>query len=435
MIPIFQDGFEGLPKQNPIETRQQLSIKQIAPSVPGSAVIGQALIDHISQIDHDLCDAGDEDSFFVCDLAEVVKSVRQWRESLPQVHPFYAVKCNGNVEVLKLLKSLDVNFDCASKTEIDTILNLGVDSGRIVYANPCKTNSFIRHAKQTNIGLTTVDNVGELYKLQKYHPECGILIRIITDDETAQCRLSSKFGCSLTVAITELLPLAKELGLDVRGVAFHVGSGAKDFTSIYKAVRDSRAVFDAARELGFCMNVLDIGGGFERESFEQSSTMVNLSLSEFFPQEFVDQYKIKFMAEPGRFMVANSFTLATHIIAKREIKNSPAMIYINDGVYGNMNCILFDHQHPTPQVLTYKNKCYYNTASRETYEVSIWGPTCDGLDCVSNSSKLSHDVDVGDWLYFTNLGAYTSAATTSFNGFKGNAHVIYVASEELPMSL
>ena len=53
--------------------------------------------------------------------------------------------------------------------------------------------------------------------------------RIATDDETAQCRLSTKFGCSVDTAVNELLPLAAKLGLNVRGVAFHVGSGAKDF--------------------------------------------------------------------------------------------------------------------------------------------------------------------------------------------------------------
>ncbi|EGW34754.1 ornithine decarboxylase [Spathaspora passalidarum NRRL Y-27907] len=439
VIQDDQPRFESLtPKDSYLEKTRQLpySIQQQAnqQSSFASKLIGDALANHIAEIDHDQCDAGDEDSFFVCDLGEVLQSFRIWKEKLPQVHPHYAVKCNTNLEVIKLLAKLGVSFDCASKTEIDTIINLGIDSDRIVYANPCKTNSFIRHAKQTNVNLTTVDNVQELYKLQKHHPECGILIRIVTDDETAQCRLSTKFGCSLEVAITELLPLAKELGLNVKGVAFHVGSGAKDFDSIYKAIRDARALFDAAAEFGYSLDVLDIGGGFERETFDQSSKMVTLSLDKFFPEAFVKQHQVKFIAEPGRFMVANAFTLATHVIARRDIKDAEirAMVYINDGVYGNMNCILFDHQHPQAHVLTHNNKFYYDSVQSCPYRFSIWGPTCDGLDCVSNQAKLSHDVQVGDWLYFPNLGAYTSAATTSFNGFKGNAHVIYVASEELP---
>lgn len=329
------------------------------------------------------------------------------------------------------------------KNEIDIVLGLGFSPDRIVYANPCKTNSYIRYANDSNVNLTTVDNPQELYKLHKYHPECGILLRIATDDETAQCRLSTKFGCSVDTAVNELLPLAAKLGLNVRGVAFHVGSGAKDFDSIHEAVRDSRFIFDKGIDeygYGKTMNILDIGGGFEMETFDKSSAMVKLSLEKYFSSDYCSSQNIKFIAEPGRLMVSKAFTLAAHIIARRDLPRSlkesndiEAMLYINDGVYGNMNCILFDHQNPVPHVLTHKNSLYYNeqVSDRTTkHQFSIWGPTCDGLDCVSNRSALYHNVEVGDWLYFPDLGAYTSAATTSFNGFKNKAQVIRVASED-----
>lgn len=411
-----------------------------------NSAVGKALIDHVNQIDHDECDAGDEDSFFVCDLNQVVKSVKTWRKYLPRIQPHYAIKCNTNAEVIKLLHQSGVNYDCASKNEIDTVLKLGIDAEKIVYANPCKTNSFIRHAKANNVNLTTVDNAHELHKLARFHPDCKILVRILTDDEGAQCRLSTKFGCSVATAVESILPLAQRLGLPVVGVAFHVGSGAKDFDSIYKAIRDSRIVFNCGLDMGFEMNMVDIGGGFEFETFVESSNMVNVSIDEFFPQDFVDRHKIKFIAEPGRFMVANAFTLAAHVIAKRELPHGEvgnehdqikAMLYINDGVYGNMNCILFDHQQPTAHVLKSGSHFYYNYMERGLnngnddkdkclFHYSIWGPTCDGLDCVSTKSQLHCEVEVGDWLYFPNLGAYTSAAATQFNGFENDTKIIYI---------
>lgn len=396
-------------------------------------LIGQALIAQVDKVDHESCEAGEEDSFFVADLGEVSRSFQMWKEQLPRVLAHYAVKCNTDSEVIRLLGKMGCNFDCASKNEIDTVLGMGFDASRIVYANPCKTNSFIRHARDSNVNLTTVDNAQELHKLKKFHPECGILIRIATDDESAQCRLSTKFGCTVSAAVDELLPLCKSLELNVVGVAFHVGSGAKDFDSIYKAVKDSRALFDVARSLGLNMTVLDIGGGFERESFSESSRMVNYSLDKFFPSTYVSQHGIRFIAEPGRFMVANAFTLATHIIARRDLNHDgmEAMVYINDGVYGNMNCILFDHQHPTASVLKHGDEYRYGADEKKGYKFSIWGPTCDGLDCVSTSASLGANVQVGDWLYFSGLGAYTSAATTSFNGFSGRANVVYVASADL----
>lgn len=399
-------------------------------------LVGQALISEVENIDHDICEAGEEDSFFVADLGDVARSYRLWQEKLPMVQAHYAVKCNTDKNVVSLLGHLGANFDCASKQEIDTVLSLGFDASRIVYANPCKTNSFIRHARVNNVNLTTVDNIQELYKLQKFHPECKILIRLITDDESAQCQLSTKFGCSVATAVNELLPISKQLGLSVVGVAFHVGSGAKDFTSIYKAIQDSREVFGAAETYGFDMSILDIGGGFERETFEESSAVVRLSLAELFPESYVREKGIRFVAEPGRFMVANAFTLATHVIARRclgsNAESMEAMLYINDGVYGNLNCILFDHQHPTAQVLKHAGDIFYgNEEPHPRFLFSIWGPTCDGLDCVLSRASLAANIQVGDWLYFSDLGAYTSAATTTFNGLGGNARVKYVASEDL----
>lgn len=398
--------------------------------------VGNALKARIADIDHVSCDAGDEDSFFVCDLGVVKRAFQIWSEMLPMVRPHYAVKCNTDSQIISTLASLGCNFDCASKAEIEAVLLQGISVDRIVYANPCKTNSFIRFAKTADIKLTTIDNAHELHKMKQFHPDCGILIRIATDDESAQCRLSTKFGCTVECAVDELLPLAQELGLPVVGVAFHVGSGAKDFGSIYKAVQDSRMVFDIGHQLGFKMDVLDIGGGFEAETFEESSAMVRLALDKFFPNE---TESVRFIAEPGRFMVSNAFTLAAHIIAKRDLPRHleavengvRAMLYINDGVYGNLNCILFDHQQPEPHVLTHRDKFLYGNDAhvKGKHYFSIWGPTCDGLDCVSSKCGLGQDAGVGDWLYFPNLGAYTSAATTSFNGFKAVAEVIYVDSE------
>lgn len=97
---------------------------------------------------------------------------------------------------------------------------------------------------------STFDNVEELHKIKKFHPESQLLLRIATDDSTAQCRLSTKYGCEME-NVDVLLEAIKELGLNLAGVSFHVGSGASDFTSLYKAVRDARTVFDkAANEYG-----------------------------------------------------------------------------------------------------------------------------------------------------------------------------------------
>lgn len=362
------------------------------------------IIETVNVIDHDSCLPGEEDSFFIVNLKEVETSLQLWQEKLPRVKPFYAVKCNHNIEVVKYLIDRGVNFDCASKNEIEFILNLGVDPSRIVYANPCKTSSYIRYAHDNGVNLTTIDNCHELYKIKKYHPDTDILIRIITDDESAQCQLSTKFGCDMNTAL-EILDVAKELDLNIKGVAFHIGSGATDNQAIFKAIKDCREIFDNADSLGFNLDTVDIGGGFQRESFDTFSSMINYSIDKFFPETYSESRNIRFIAEPGRFMVSNAFTLVTHVIAKR----FDSMLYVNDGVYGNLNCILFDHQNPVPQLVPLKRE------GGQKQHYSIYGPTCDGLDKIGQFELPT--VNVGDWLYFENVGAYTSVASTSFNGF------------------
>ncbi|XP_047197567.1 ornithine decarboxylase-like [Hippoglossus stenolepis] len=51
------------------------------------------------------------------------------------------------------------------------------------------------------------------------------------------------------------------------------------------------------------------------------------------------------------------------------------------------------------------------------YPCSIWGPTCDGLDRIVEQCNLP-DMQVGDWLVFENMGAYTVVTSSTFNGFQ-----------------
>lgn len=393
--------------------------------------IYNTLKQRINSINDDTCSPGEENSFFVCDMNELHNLYKNWKMELPRVQPHYAVKCNPQPELIKVLASLGVNFDCASKREIDTILKLDIEPHRIIYANPCKVGSHIRYAQQTGVEMTTFDNVEELHKIKKFHPSAKLFLRIATDDTTAQCRLSTKFGAHLS-AIPELLQTVKDLRLNLVGVSFHVGSGASDFSSLYKATRDARWVFDiAVNEFSLPpLKTLDVGGGFQLASFKESSKVLRLSLDEFFPENC----GVNIIAEPGRYFAETTLTLATHIIAKRKINNDQAMIYINDGVYGNLNCILFDHQEPTPRILYHDDKFHYDdfnsTSAVPTpshpYKVSIWGPTCDGLDCIAKEYYMRHDLVVGDWLYFPNLGAYTSSAATPFNGFDQHVDTIII---------
>lgn len=316
---------------------------------------------------------------------------------------------------------MGTGFDCASKAEIDLVLSLGIDASRIIYAQPCKTKSYLRHAAKVGVKQMTFDNSDELFKIKGCYPDAELVLRILTDDSASLCRLSAKYGASLGEA-NELLRLARDLQLNVVGVSFHVGSGASDPSSFRKSVQDARQVFDEASTLGYDMKLLDVGGGFVDETFELFAGALNDALEDYFPGD------VRIIGEPGRYYASNAFTLAANVIARREVVGQTLderayMLYLNDGVYGNFSNIIFDHQHPVPQVLQ------ANPASTRPTEYSIWGPTCDGIDVITERYFLPGTVDVGDWLFFENMGAYTKCSATRFNGFTDDHEVIYISSE------
>ena len=323
--------------------------------------------------------------------------------------------------MLRLLAGLGTGFDCASKAEIEQVLNLGVDPSRIIYAQPCKTKSYVRFAAELGVKQMTFDNSDELYKIKRFFPDAELLLRILTDDSTSLCRLSDKFGASLDTT-ADLLTLAKDLDLNVTGVSFHVGSGASDPQSFDKAVRDARYVFDQAADVGYNLKTLDVGGGFSGDLFESMADVLSKALDENFPST------VRIIGEPGRYYVASAFTLACNIIARRDFRDPATMetnymLYLNDGVYGNFSSLIFDHQIASPRILSKRDR------STRSTEYSLWGPSCDGIDRVTETCTLHGLLNVGDWLYFEGMGAYTRCSATKFNGFTDKHDVLYISSE------
>lgn len=223
-----------------------------------------------------------------------------------------AVKCNPDPYVLRLLAALGTGFDCASNGEIKQILELGVSPERIIFANPCKATSFIRSSARAGVDMMTFDNTDELYKIARTHPGAKLVVRILTDDSKSLCRLGLKFGAPLDT-VPALLAKARELQLDVVGVSFHVGSGNYDPHAFADAVMRARAAFEMGRAAGYEFKLLDVGGGFEDGTFEETARVLTDSINRYFPA----REHMRLIAEPGRYYVSKAFSLAANIIARR----------------------------------------------------------------------------------------------------------------------
>ncbi|XP_055885660.1 ornithine decarboxylase-like [Biomphalaria glabrata] len=398
---------------------------------------------------------GRDDAFFLVSLGDIYQRLSQWRNLLPRVFPFYALKCNNDPEVTKFLADTGIGFDCASKAELVQILDLGVHPSRIVYANPCKPCSHLQFAANNDVDLMTFDDIHELIKVKQYFPKARLLLRIQSNKlHKAKHNFNKKFGCALRSA-KRLLVQAKHMHLSVVGVSFHVGSLPEDVTSFSTTICDASLAFKLGEDLGFDMTILDIGGGFpgvdtEHMSFEKVAAVVNTALDTYFPES----RGVHIIAEPGRYLATPAFTLAVSVIAKRVVqenfeecsgchacldvcechgafesvgddvvrKEEPIrdeamvrMYYVNDGIYGSFNNVFTDHAIVHPCVLKSSKASSQPGGPSKLHRSILWGPTCDGLDCVMRECLLP-DLEVGQSLYFRDMGAYTVTLSCDFNG-------------------
>ncbi|KAJ6110739.1 hypothetical protein N7486_002974 [Penicillium sp. IBT 16267x] len=383
-------------------------------------LIDLAIQENIARINKRGIVGGDE-AFYIADLGQVTRQHQRWIRCFPGVRPYY------DRTLLKCLADHGTGFDCASIAEMRTVLNLGVDPARILFANPCKAAASLVFARRAGVFRTTFDNIDELDTIKIHMPEAQLLLRIYSNDDSALISFGEKFGAPLDTT-QALLVRARELGFDVVGVSFHVGTGAKSPTAFSKAIQHAHQVFTQANNLGFTPSILDIGGGFEDSSFESISSHIMQSIRSEFPAG------VTAIAEPGRFYARSAYTLVSRVISRRRqmgvaaVQGMPDMLYQNDGVYGSFMNVIMEKEVMIPILVGKRGK---GKGDQTEYRYSVWGPTCDGIDCVAKEARFGEEVMIGDWLKYMNMGAYTSTTATKFNGFNTSSDVFYVNSETM----
>ena len=362
-------------------------------------------------------------SFRVTNLSSIERQVMLWKRQLPEVTPYYAVKCNPDPVILNVLGKMGVNFDCATQGEIQLVTEkCGVTPDRIIYANPAKMVHHLVYAKSSGVNFTVFDGMDELLKISKIpNQKFELLLRIATDDKDSMCKFSNKFGANPKDA-EKLLVYAKSLGLPVVGVSFHVGSGCGDANAYTKSLANAADIFKLAPNIGIPpMRIVDIGGGFpgnsmgyggkNSPSFQEIASTLRIGIHDF-RKRLENDANIQFIAEPGRFFVSDAVTVATHIYARKG--DDPQSLYIDDGVYGTFNNVIYDHVCPHPCKITFDK----NQKQLTAVHTNVFGPTCDGLDqiCKTDNTLLPYCGE-GDWLEWQNMGAYTHTASFIFNGY------------------
>src|SRR5436190_9878844 len=341
------------------------------------------------------------------------KNYAAFKKHLPKIQAYFAVKANAEPAIVRTFYRAGASFDVASLPEFmlvyENIKHLSPNEqqdfiwDKIIYANPTKPKETLQALDQYK-PLVTYDNLTELKKIKQFAPHAGVVLRLRVPNTGSMVELSSKFGCDPGEAV-DLILAAFEMGLVAEGLSFHVGSQCTNFQNFVQALDIASAVMKEAKSRGREIKILDIGGGFPAaydrhvKPFSALARKINAEIDRLFPRD------IQILAEPGRFLVATAATSVARVIGKA-VRDGKTCYYIDDSVYHSFSGIIFDH-------------CQYDLRAfrKGKKEIcAVFGQTCDALDTISLSEELP-ELEIEDRVFSENIGAYSNASATWFNGF------------------
>jgi ornithine decarboxylase len=349
------------------------------------------------------------------------RNYANFKRQLPRVQAYYAVKANPAPEIVRTLYEAGASFDVASLPEFllayENIKQLPARArqdfvwDKIIYANPIKPKETLQALDEYK-PLIVYDNPDELRKIKRHAPHAGLVLRLRVPNTGSMVELSSKFGCDPAEAV-DLILEAFRIGLVVEGLSFHVGSQCTNFDNFVQALNIAAAVMREARSHGREIKILDIGGGFpvpydrRVRPLRLLARKINAEIDRLFAQD------IEILAEPGRYLVATAATAVARVIGKA-VREGRTCYYVDDSVYHTFSGIVFDH-------------CQYHVKAfrkGETEIATVFGQTCDGMDAIAQAEELPR-LEIDDLVYAEDIGAYSNASSTWFNGF-APAKVVHV---------
>jgi ornithine decarboxylase len=330
----------------------------------------------------------------------------------------YAVKANPVPHVLDQLYEAGIrHFDTASLAEIELIRGRYPDSTCHFMAPvriPGEAGSAWREHGLTDFVVDCDPELDKLLGETDGGKGLRIFVRVATPLGGAMLELSSKFGTSPANAGRLLKRIA---GAGAKpALTFHVGSQCLSPFTYAQAVELARRAVTAG---GVTIAALDVGGGFpgpylgnDVPPFHWYFDTVREAIVDFPLEEGGD-----ILCEPGRALCAEGVSLITRVILRRDDQ-----LFLNDGIYGSFDELAvpaWTADYPR-RVLSFGPSGRVRERRGELKPFKIFGPTCDTLDVLPRPLLLPKTIQQDDYIIFENMGAYSIALRTGFNGFYPN---------------
>lgn len=345
--------------------------------------------------------------YILTDLNIVEENAQQLKELLHNVKIYYAIKSNPHPKIIKRIDKIVAGYDIASLGEWELLRGLDVQPGRVLFSNPVKIPGHITQTFHDGLRYYAVDSLDEIKKMSELAPGASIYIRVQVSNYGSKLPLAKKYGI-LPSHVADYASFAQSVGLRVRGLTFHVGSQAENLQVWSTAFEICGKLIERLHQTNIDIDFLDIGGGFPANygqpipSISAVCKRITSAIKKYIPEG------IEIVAEPGRFISAQSSVLVTEVLA-REHRSGTDWLHLDMGVFqGLAEALMGDWKYP---VFTDKNPQGYKK------DFVLTGPSCDSFDTIGTGYSLSSEINRGDKLYLGSTGAYTSVYGSNFNGF------------------
>jgi len=342
----------------------------------------------------------------------------------PRVNIYYACKANTNLSVMRVFKRLGSRVDTVSPGEIFIALKAGFDPGELLFTPNNPTGSELEYAIDRDVMVT----IGSIEVMKEYAKRAGkkeIFIRVNPDigfghhNHCITGGPASKFGIYFD-KMDEAVSLARQLGLHVRGLHAHIGSGILRVDQFMEAMG---MVLKSAEKIKG-LDSVDFGGGIgvpyrpEEKPFDIRSFGVKSSV---LMRDFSKKYgkELEFNLEPGKYLTAEGGFL---LVTATNKKDTPAYRFVgtDSGFNHLIRPILYGSYH---HILNCSNP------DGEREDVVVAGNICESGDLFTMGPggpepRKIPEVRIGDILAITNAGAYSFAMSSNYNSRPRPAEVL-----------
>ncbi|MEG8048054.1 diaminopimelate decarboxylase [Sphingomonas aerolata] len=352
---------------------------------------------------------------YVYSTATFRRHAQVFRDALKgagRVHLAYAIKANPNVAVLRVLADEGYGADVVSAGEMARALAAGIPASDIVFSGVGKTRDELARALDAGIGQFNLELEEESEVLAALARDRGIrapaVLRVNPDvDAGTHAKISTgrkenKFGVPIDQAPAMFDRLSKHEGLNLRGVAIHIGSQLADLAPLEAAYARIGELVAELRAAGHVISRVDLGGGLG-VPYKPDDVLPSPADYGAMVARATAGWDVELMFEPGRVIAGNAGVLLTKVIWVKPGVTNPYVI-VDAAMNDLARVAMYDAYHDFVAV----------EPGGERMTANIAGPVCETGDTFA----MGRDIDVvksGDLGVFRTAGAYGATMASTYN--------------------